>query len=133
MKEPYDFEDVLSGELVTLHLSFDDLMDRLDVMRCLTHKGRTLRKITYHTPKQRAQKRKQTPFSKAYNKPLKSRSAGCHTSQAAEFNEAARKAGLTGVYYDPKDGNAYFSSRQQRRMEVNRRGLKDLDGGYGDG
>lgn len=67
----------------------------------------------------------------AWSTPLVSIAAGCHPSQAKEFNELARKHGLTGVYYNQR-GECEFSSRRQRREWNEIRGLHDKDGGYSD-
>ena len=71
------------------------------------------------------------PATRAYNKPLVSVGAGCHSSQVDEFRAHARGAGLTGVDFTPT-GEAVFSSRGQRREYLKLRGLVDRDGGYGD-
>lgn len=68
----------------------------------------------------------------AWRRPLHSEGLSCHPSQAEEFREKARKAGLTGVDYD-KDGNCSITTRQQRKLLLKLRNGHDKDGGYGDG
>lgn len=58
-------------------------------------------------------------------------SAGCHPKQAKEFNELAKSAGISGVYYN-KRGECEFSSRGARREWNKFRGMRDNDGGYRD-
>ena len=125
----YEFKDVQTGEIVFLEMSFRQLMAKLDVMRRIKYKGRVYQRIIRATEKPAEQR----VGNLAYNRDLVSRGAGVHSSQAAEFNQAARRAGISGVYYDPKTGNAHFSSRKARRLELARRGINDRDGGYGDG
>ena len=133
MKEAYDFKDLKTGEIVTLEMEYGELLKRMDCLRCIVWKGRELQKLNPHEHSHGHSKAVHTPFSKAYNRPLRSRSLGVHSSQAAEFNERARIRGNTGVYYDPASGDCYFSSRRARKDEAKARGVVDLDGGYGDG
>lgn len=125
----YLFRDVATDEIVELDVPFEKILN-MDVLQQIHHKGRTYRK---HNEQEESVTVASKVGTLAYNRPLESRSAGVHSTQAAEFNEAARKAGITGVYYDPKTGNPSFESRGARRRELSRRGLRDLDGGYGDG
>jgi hypothetical protein len=57
---------------------------------------------------------------------------GCHPTQAAAFNERARKMGVTGVSWDSR-GHCLITSRKARRDYMKAIGLHDNDGGYGDG
>lgn len=126
----HTFRDVKTSELVELDVPFETMLNQ-DILGEIRFKGRRYRRVFDSNDQSVTVPSKVGNL--AYNRPLESRSAGVHSSQAAEFNEAARKAGNTGVYYDPKTGNASFSSRGARRREIARRGLRDLDGGYGDG
>ena len=68
-----------------------------------------------------------------WRKPLESIGRGCHSTQAREMNRLVREKGITGVHYREKDGKCELTSRRGRAEELRRRGLCDLDGGYGDG
>jgi hypothetical protein len=68
----------------------------------------------------------------AYNKPLKSTAMSVHPDQVQEMNALVKGDGLTGVYFDPK-GTCWTTSRGQRARAMKLRGLRDNDGGYGDG
>ena len=125
----YKFIDLKTDKLVELELSFEKIMS-IDVTGCLKVRGRWYKRYVEEAPKKA---RKERIGNKAYNKDLVSRTAGVHSSQAAEFNEAARKGGITGVYYSPENGNAHFESKSASRKEMKRRGLHDQDGSYGDG
>lgn len=103
----------------------------MGVLRTIERGGRTYQR--YVTQDERIPVPGDRVGNLAFNRPLVSRSAGVHSSQAGEFNEAARRDGNAGVYYDPKTGNAHFESRAARRKELKRRGMRDNDGGYGDG
>ena len=69
--------------------------------------------------------------SMAYNRELRSRATSVHKDQAAEYNEWAQSHGISGVRWDDK-GDCYFSSRGARNEVMRRRGLMDMDAGYGD-
>lgn len=127
--ESYLFRDWETGELVTLKLPYEAILN-MGPLQTVEHNGRIYRK---HNEPDRSVAVSAKVGNLAYNRPLRSRSAGVHSSQAAEFNQAAKQAGIAGVYYDPKTGDAFFESRGARRREIARRGLRDLDGGYGDG
>ena len=62
--------------------------------------------------------------------PMVSMSLGVHSSQAAEFNEQARR-NRTGAEYRA-DGTCVLSSRHARKRECATRGVFDQDAGYGD-
>lgn len=64
--------------------------------------------------------------------PIRSDALGCHPSQIAEIMERNKKAGVTGVSYDPADGTAIIDSRQERKKLIAAEGYHDKDGGYGD-
>ena len=60
----------------------------------------------------------------------KSMGLSCHPSQVAEFNENARKQGLTAVSFD-KDGTCRMPSfGKQRTQYMQFRGVFDKDGSY---
>jgi hypothetical protein len=63
--------------------------------------------------------------------PMVSDSMGTNPWQAAEFNDAARAAGITGVFYD-SNGDCHLSCRTARRDWARFRGLGDNNGGYSD-
>lgn len=67
----------------------------------------------------------------AYARPQRSKAMGVIPSQAAAMNEAAQQNG-TGAFYDPKTGDAVFSSRRARSAEMQVRGMFDKQAGYGD-
>jgi hypothetical protein len=56
---------------------------------------------------------------------------GVPRDRAKAEDEAAKAAG-TGVRYDHKTGDAYYESRGARNREMQRRGLYDKSGGFGD-
>lgn len=64
--------------------------------------------------------------------PMKSDSAGVHPSQCQEFSENSAKMGVS-TQFDSKTGQAIFTSRSHRAKYLKTRGLRDHDGGYGDG
>ncbi len=64
--------------------------------------------------------------------PMKSLAMGVHTSQIKEAMERNKKAGVTGVTYDPKTGDAILSDRGARRDLMRVHGFHDRNGGYGD-
>ena len=51
----------------------------------------------------------------------------CHPSQAKEFNEKAKKAGLTGVHYRETDGMCMVESPGQLKKELKHRGFHNRD------
>jgi len=51
----------------------------------------------------------------------------CHPLQAKEFNERAKKAGLTGIHYRESDGMAIVTSRGQMKKELKHRGFHNND------
>ena len=65
------------------------------------------------------------------DKPLESVALSCHPEQVEEFNDRAKREGLTGITYRP-DGMCEVTSRKQRRDWMRVRGLHDQDGGYSD-
>lgn len=69
------------------------------------------------------------PLIQSWSRPLVSDAAGCHPSQVKEFNENAKKAGFSGVFFS-KDGSAHFSTRGQRAGYLNHMGYHDRSGGY---
>lgn len=129
MTKAIRFRDLETGKVVRLKIPFSTLMEKLDILGEIEYEGRRYKRLPPKT-RRRATNR---VGNLAYNRDLVSIGAGCHSSQAGEFNESARKAGISGVYYDPKTGKAHFSSRKARRLELARRGIHDRDGGYGDG
>ena len=70
--------------------------------------------------------------NKAYSRPLRSRSQGCHPSQVAEFNAVLDARGEKSVRY-AANGDLYFETRKARRNFAKLRGKHDTDGSYGDG
>lgn len=72
-----------------------------------------------------------TSVSTAYSRGLRSRAAGIHSSQVAEFREHLKREGITGVSYD-NNGDVIFTSRAGRKKFLKHRGMQDNDGGYGD-
>jgi hypothetical protein len=70
-------------------------------------------------------------MNRAYEKPLKSVSAGCHSTQVAEFNAHLERAGIQGARYS-SDGTLEFTSRRARNEVCRLRGLIDQDASYGD-
>ena len=66
------------------------------------------------------------------NKKHISKSLSVHPSQAAEFNEAARASGNTGVEFDLKTGDMTYGTRRDQAKEAKRRGMFNKDGGYSD-
>ena len=68
----------------------------------------------------------------AWKRPLRSDAMAVNTSQIPAAMERNRKAGITGVSYDPKDGTAIISSRGARRDLMRVMGVHDRNGGYGD-
>lgn len=66
----------------------------------------------------------------AWTRDLPSEAMKIHPQQVREFNEEAHKAG-TGAYYRA-DGTCMLPSRSARNRELQRRGLYDRSGGYGD-
>jgi hypothetical protein len=65
------------------------------------------------------------------SKPLESLALSCHPDQVAEYNEAARKEGLTGISWDAR-GRCSITSRGDRKAWLRVQGLHDNEGGYGD-
>lgn len=63
--------------------------------------------------------------------PLQCAATGCLPSQAAEFEENARKHGVP-VRFDRATGDAIYESRQQRKAYFELMGYRDNIGGYGD-
>lgn len=63
--------------------------------------------------------------------PMISDAMGVNPTQANQFNEVARKAGITGVHYDA-NGDCHLSCRSARRDWARLRGLCDRNGGYSD-
>ena len=70
--------------------------------------------------------------NKAYSRPLKSLSMGCHPSQVAEFNAQLEREGIRGARHLP-DGTMQFETRKARRLAMKAEGMRDGDGCYGDG
>lgn len=66
------------------------------------------------------------------NWPMVSDAMSTHPKDAQAFNQVAASAGITGVYYD-SNGDCHLSDRKARRQWMQVRGLRDNDGGYGDG
>lgn len=70
-------------------------------------------------------------ITRAYERGLISRSAGCHSSQVEQKNKFLESRGVKGARF-LKDGNVRFESRAARNDFCRARGLVDFDGGYGD-
>lgn len=68
------------------------------------------------------------------SKPLVSQGLGCMRHQVPEMREEVKKHGLTSVHIR-EDGAAEITSRGDtgRRGLLALRGMRDNDGGYGDG
>jgi len=64
-------------------------------------------------------------------KPLESVGLGVHRTQATEFNEMYRDAGISGAMHK-EDGTLVLESRQARNKVLKLRGCRDNDAGYGD-
>lgn len=62
---------------------------------------------------------------------MKSYSAGVNPKQIQEAMAADRRMGVS-IDYDPKTGDAIFTSAAQRKRYSEAHGLYDLNGGYGD-
>jgi hypothetical protein len=65
------------------------------------------------------------------NWPMVSDAMSTNPSQAAEFNEAVKAAGILGVHYDA-NGDCHLSSPGARKAWAQHRGLRDRNGGYSD-
>lgn len=61
--------------------------------------------------------------------PMKSIALACQRDQVAEFNEFAKKNGITGVHYHA-DGTCEISDAGQRNKLLRARGLFDRDGNH---
>ena len=68
----------------------------------------------------------------AWKRPLRSDALGVGTKDIPAWMEIYRKAGITGISHDPKDGTAILYGRASRRDVMKLRGVHDRNGGYGD-
>ena len=78
----------------------------------------------------RARKKTGTPNLSRSNHWRKHESVAlaCQASQAKEFNELAKKAGITGVHYRESDGMCEITGgRAQMKMELRNRGIYNKD------
>ena len=62
---------------------------------------------------------------------MKSYSAGINPKQISAAMEADRRMGVP-IDYDPKTGDAIFTSPGQRQRYCEAHGIYDLNGGYSD-
>jgi hypothetical protein len=60
-----------------------------------------------------------------------SEAMACHPTQSREFNEAYKKAGITGAEH-LEDGSLHIRSRRARAEIMKMRNMRDSDAGYGD-
>lgn len=129
----YLFRTLESNELVEVDMAMCELLERQSMNRIILDDGREARR-DYAAEDERDGRERVERESRTGNPWRNFSSVGlaCHPSQAKQFTEDARAAGLTGVHYDEK-GRARFSSRGQRKKALKIAGLHDNDGGYGDG
>lgn len=75
---------------------------------------------------------RQTWHKNAWARPIRSDSMGVNPEQIPAAMEADKRAGITGVSYDAKTGEAIYSCRKARRDHCRVHYVFDKDAAYSD-
>jgi hypothetical protein len=120
-------EIIVEWDNATLYEKMDDNM----IVKHLKEKWEVVFKDRSYFDFNRNSNKAGVPMIQSWSRPLKSDGAGCHPTQAKEFNEQAKKDGFSGVRFS-EDGTCHFSTRGQRKKYLRKIGMLDRNAGYGD-